>query len=101
MVICIIWFATHAFKNFQKFSVTFGTAVAGAGNMIIALSYYVESLPPLFPLANTKLGTLHKINYYFWVYQVAFTILTLLGFYYQHLKFNKYYKDETFRQYYN
>jgi len=100
MVICIIWFGTHAFKNFQKFSVTFGTSVIGAGNILMAVSYYLENLPPLFPLANTKLGTLHKINIYFLVYQIAFTVLTAVGFCYQHKRFNAYYDDAIFRQYY-
>ena len=91
----------HAFKTFEKNSVTFGTAVTGAGNVIIGIGCYLGSLPNLFTMANTKFGGIAEVEDYYFLYPLIWTILSLGGFVFQEKRFNRYYDDSTFKNYYN
>ena len=73
----------HAFKHFEKISVTFGTAVIGAGNLLISIACYMGNLPNLISQANTKFGGLTEIGALYIAYPLSLTILTLVGFFYQ------------------
>ena len=83
LTIFITCFGVHAFKHFEKISVTFGTAVIGAGNLLISIACYFGNLPNLISMANTKFGGLTEIGPWYVAYPLSLTLLTLLGFFYQ------------------
>lgn len=83
LLIFITCFGVHAFKHFEKISVTFGTAVIGAGNLLVTIACYLGNLPNLISMANTKFGGLTEIGPWYVAYPLSLTVLTLIGFFYQ------------------
>lgn len=86
-----------SFRHLEKYSVIAGTSLVGAGEIIIGISSYAESLPTIFPRTDTKHGGLNEITALFIFYQIFLTVFTLFGTWYQLKRFSKYHSDNVFK----